>query len=147
VGTVYCPASHDYIALVNSKGGVEGHKLKALEIDHEYKVPPAVEAYERHKKDGAVTMMICWMPASAASSTTYWRAGRSRMGSSSLGTDLVVGKKRVPSPAAGMTAFRTGVIGVIARPFYHRRQLGTTKRLLPLIQLSRGKAYTGTSMV
>jgi len=62
VGTVYCPASHDYIALVNSKGGVEGHKLKALEIDHEYKVPPAVEAYERHKKDGAVTMMIYGTP-------------------------------------------------------------------------------------
>ena len=42
VGTVICPAMHDYIALVNSKGGVEGRKIKALEIDHEYKVPPAV---------------------------------------------------------------------------------------------------------
>ena len=40
VGTVLCPGMHDYIALVNSKGGVEGHKIKALEIDHEYKVPP-----------------------------------------------------------------------------------------------------------
>ena len=28
VGTVLCPGSHDYFALVNSKGGVEGHKLK-----------------------------------------------------------------------------------------------------------------------
>ena len=55
VGTVLCPGFHDYIALVNSKGGVEGHKIKALEIDHEYKVPPAVESYERHKKEGAVT--------------------------------------------------------------------------------------------
>ncbi len=26
VGTVLCPGFHDYIALVNSKGGVEGHK-------------------------------------------------------------------------------------------------------------------------
>jgi branched-chain amino acid transport system substrate-binding protein len=62
VGTVYCPGSHDYVALVNSKGGVEGHKIRALEIDHEYKVPPGVEAYERHKKDGAVTMMIYGTP-------------------------------------------------------------------------------------
>src|SRR5947209_3728622 len=62
VGTVYCPAFHDYIALVNSKGGVEGFKIKALEIDHEYKVPPAVESYERHKKDGAVTMAIYGTP-------------------------------------------------------------------------------------
>src|SRR2546430_10623741 len=62
VGTVLCPAFHDYVALVNSKGGVEGFKLKALEIDHEYKVPPAVESYERHKKDGAVTMAIYGTP-------------------------------------------------------------------------------------
>jgi branched-chain amino acid transport system substrate-binding protein len=62
VGTVLCPGFHDYIALVNSKGGVEGHPIKALEIDHEYKVPPAVESYERHKKEGAVTMAIYGTP-------------------------------------------------------------------------------------
>jgi len=62
VGTVLCPGFHDYIALVNSKGGVDGHPLKALEIDHEYKVPPAVESYERFKKEGAVTMAIYGTP-------------------------------------------------------------------------------------
>jgi branched-chain amino acid transport system substrate-binding protein len=62
VGTVLCPGFHDYIALVNSKGGVEGHKIKALEIDHEYKVPPAVESYERHKKEGAVSMSVYGTP-------------------------------------------------------------------------------------
>jgi branched-chain amino acid transport system substrate-binding protein len=62
VGTVLCPGTHDYIALINSKGGVEGHKIKGIEIDHEYKVPPGVEAYERHKKEGAVTMSIYGTP-------------------------------------------------------------------------------------
>src|SRR5437867_374156 len=62
VGTVLCPGFHDYVALVNSKGGVEGRMLKVLEIDHEYKVPPGVEAYERHKKDGAVSMAIYGTP-------------------------------------------------------------------------------------
>ncbi len=62
VGTVLCPAFHDYIALVNSKGGVDGHPIRAIEIDHEYKVPPAVESYERHKKEGAVTMAIYGTP-------------------------------------------------------------------------------------
>src|SRR5262245_49183962 len=62
VGTVLCPGMHDYFALVNSKGGVEGYTLKALEIDHEYKVPPAVESYERHKKEGAVTMAVYGTP-------------------------------------------------------------------------------------
>jgi branched-chain amino acid transport system substrate-binding protein len=28
VGVVYCPAIQDYIDLVNSKGGVEGYKIK-----------------------------------------------------------------------------------------------------------------------
>ncbi len=62
VGTVLCPAFHDYVALVNSKGGVEGFRIKAIEIDHEYKVPPAVESYERHKKEGAVTMAVYGTP-------------------------------------------------------------------------------------
>jgi len=62
VGTVLCPGFHDYIALVNSKGGVEGHKIKAPEIDNEYKVPPAVESYERHKKEGAVTISVYGTP-------------------------------------------------------------------------------------
>ena len=62
VGVALCPAIHDYIALVNSKGGVEGYRIKALEVDHEYKVPPAVESYERHKKEGAVSIMVYGTP-------------------------------------------------------------------------------------
>ena len=66
VGTVLCPAYHDYVALVNSKGGVEGYKVKALEIDHEYKVPPAMEAHERYKKDWAILHSIYGTPQTAA---------------------------------------------------------------------------------
>jgi branched-chain amino acid transport system substrate-binding protein len=62
VGTVLCPGLHDYIALVNSKGGVDGHPIRAIEIDHEYKVPPGVESYERHKKEGAVTIAVYGTP-------------------------------------------------------------------------------------
>jgi branched-chain amino acid transport system substrate-binding protein len=62
VGTVLCPGFHDYVALVNSKGGVEGHRIKALEVDHEYKVPPAVESYERFKQEGAVSIAVYGTP-------------------------------------------------------------------------------------
>jgi branched-chain amino acid transport system substrate-binding protein len=62
VGVVLCPGYHDYVNLVNSKGGINGHKIRAMEIDHEYKVPPAVEAYERHKKEGAVVMGVYGTP-------------------------------------------------------------------------------------
>src|SRR5947199_6472680 len=62
VGIRICPAFQDYINLINSKGGVEGFKIKAPEIDNEYKVPPAVEAYERQKQAGAVSMSLYGTP-------------------------------------------------------------------------------------
>ena len=66
VGVHLCPGYHDYIALLNSKGGIEGYKVKVIEIDHEYKVPPAMEAHERFKKDGAVLEGIYGTPQTAA---------------------------------------------------------------------------------
>jgi branched-chain amino acid transport system substrate-binding protein len=66
VGIRLCAAIQDYINLVNSKGGVEGYKIKADEIDHEYKVPQGMEAYERAKKDGAVSYMIYGTPHAQA---------------------------------------------------------------------------------
>jgi len=62
VGTILCPGFNDYIALVNSKGGVDGHKIVAHEVDHEYKVPPAVESYERFKQEGAVSIAVYGTP-------------------------------------------------------------------------------------
>jgi branched-chain amino acid transport system substrate-binding protein len=66
VGVNLCPAIRDYINLVNSKGGIEGYKVKLDELDHEYKVPAAVEAYERHKAEGAVSIMIYGTPQTQA---------------------------------------------------------------------------------
>ena len=65
-GTTLCPAYHDYVALVNSKGGVEGFKIRVIEIDHEYKVPPAMEAHERFKKEGAIFHSVYGTPQIAA---------------------------------------------------------------------------------
>src|ERR1700755_3099797 len=46
------------------------------------------------------------MPASLASSTTYWISGLSTMVSISFGIALVAGRTRVPRPATGKTALR-----------------------------------------
>lgn len=46
--------------------------------------------------------------AHGASSTTYWMADLSTTGGISFGVALVADGKRVPSPAAGTTALRTG---------------------------------------
>src|SRR3981081_3059869 len=50
--------------------------------------------------------MKCSMPASLASSTTYWISGLSTMVSISFGIALVAGRTRVPRPATGKTALR-----------------------------------------
>jgi len=62
VGIRICPAQQDYFALMNQKGGIEGFKILAPEIDNEYKVPPAVEAYERQKQQGAISMALYGTP-------------------------------------------------------------------------------------
>ena len=65
-GVVLCPAMHDYYDLVNAGGGVEGYTIKADEIDNEYKVPQAVEAYQRHKQEGAALMTLYGTPMTVA---------------------------------------------------------------------------------
>ena len=52
-----------------------------------------------------VMKIMSVMPAAAASSTAYWISGLSTTGSISFGLALVAGRKRVPSPATGNTAF------------------------------------------
>ena len=66
VGTALCPAVHDYIALINSQGGVDGWKINDPEIDQQYKVPLAVEAYAREKQEGAIGIMIYGTPITEA---------------------------------------------------------------------------------
>jgi branched-chain amino acid transport system substrate-binding protein len=61
-GIAICPGIADYYELVNSKGGIDGYKIKYMEIDHEYKVPAGVEAYQVEKKEGAVSIMVYGTP-------------------------------------------------------------------------------------
>ena len=61
-GVAICPAIQDYYDLVNSKGGVEGYRIKYTEIDHEYKVPQGVEAYQTEKREGAISIMVYGTP-------------------------------------------------------------------------------------
>lgn len=66
VGVNLCPGYHDYVNVTNSKGGVEGFKIRVIEVDNEYKVPPAMEAHERFKKEGAVLEGLYGTPQTAA---------------------------------------------------------------------------------
>src|SRR5712691_7117849 len=57
VGIHICPGILDYVKLVNKQGGVKGHTLRYIEVEHGYKVDRGVEAYERLKRDGAVALL------------------------------------------------------------------------------------------
>src|SRR5262245_33035513 len=66
VGVEICPGVTDYIKLVNKKGGVAGHKLEYIEIEHGYLVDRGVEAYERLKRDGVVATLDYGTPIAYA---------------------------------------------------------------------------------
>jgi branched-chain amino acid transport system substrate-binding protein len=66
VGTVICPAAHDYFQYANLKGMLDGYTIDHPEIEMGYKVPPAVEAYERFKQQGAVIMQVYGTPQTHA---------------------------------------------------------------------------------
>jgi branched-chain amino acid transport system substrate-binding protein len=51
---------------VNSRGGVDGHRIRVVELDHEDKVPPAIEGYARFKKAGAVLVGLYGTPQTYA---------------------------------------------------------------------------------
>ena len=65
-GVPFCTAEHDYVAVINSKGGVGGYKIVLNEIDNAYQVPPAIEAFERHRQMGVVSYLIWGTPQALA---------------------------------------------------------------------------------
>src|SRR6201988_1082376 len=120
VGVFLCPGYHDYIALLNSKGGIEGYKIRVVEIDHEYKVPPAMEAHERFKLEGAVLESLYGTPQTAAL-TKKLEEDKLLGTSPGFGTSAAADGKKFPyvfpiaasywSPAAGSIAFAKKALG------------------------------------
>ena len=66
IGTNACLGASDYIELMNSKGGVDGHPIKLVDIDYAYEVPKGVAAYEEMKRQGAVAAFCGGTPLALA---------------------------------------------------------------------------------
>ncbi len=62
IGPYVSAGVNDYVKLINSRGGVDGHKIVLYERDHKYKVPLAVEAYEEFKGKGIVAFLSYGTP-------------------------------------------------------------------------------------
>ncbi len=54
VGKPYAQGVRDYVALTNSKGGINGKEIKLIDVDYAYKIPEAVSAYKRMKEEQVV---------------------------------------------------------------------------------------------
>ena len=54
VGKPYAQGVRDYVALTNSKGGINGKQIKLIDVDYGYKIPEAVSAYKRMKEEQVV---------------------------------------------------------------------------------------------
>ncbi len=66
IGQPFKAGFEDYIRLVNRRGGVEGHPINPIIIEHSYEVPKGVDAYERMKREGAVMILTYGTPIAAA---------------------------------------------------------------------------------
>lgn len=60
VGVKVCPAVHDYFELLNAGGGLNGIKIEAIEIEHKYAVPMAVEGYKKFKDRDKVVVILSY---------------------------------------------------------------------------------------
>jgi branched-chain amino acid transport system substrate-binding protein len=66
IGTNLCAGFADYVELINSKGGLEGHPIKLVDIDYAYEVPKGVAGYEEMKRQGTVVIVCGGTPIALA---------------------------------------------------------------------------------
>ena len=60
VGKPYAQGVRDYVELTNSGGGINGKRIKLIDVDYGYKIPEAVAAYKRLVSDENVVMISGW---------------------------------------------------------------------------------------
>jgi branched-chain amino acid transport system substrate-binding protein len=62
----YSQGQRDYLALINERGGINGHKIQAEIVDTGNATQRGIEAYERFKREGAVLIDPLSTPVSRA---------------------------------------------------------------------------------
>jgi branched-chain amino acid transport system substrate-binding protein len=62
----YSQGQRDYVTLVNGRGGVGGHSIELIILDHGNDVARGIEAYQRVKNEGAVLVDFLSTPVSRA---------------------------------------------------------------------------------
>jgi branched-chain amino acid transport system substrate-binding protein len=60
VGTPYAEGEKAYVEYINSKGGVNGHKIELIGDDYAYKIPEAQKLYQKLKSSDKVSAILGW---------------------------------------------------------------------------------------
>jgi branched-chain amino acid transport system substrate-binding protein len=60
VGRPYAQGVKDHIAYVNANGGINGKRIRLLDVDYGYKIPEAIAAYKRLVTDEKVLLISGW---------------------------------------------------------------------------------------
>lgn len=60
VGVPFAEGARAHIDAVNAAGGIDGRKIKLLDIDYAYQIPRAIEAYNKLVKQDRVVAIIGW---------------------------------------------------------------------------------------
>jgi len=60
VGKSYAQGVRDAVEWVNTHGGVNGKRIKLVDVDYGYKIPEAVAAFKRMVNDDKVVMIAGW---------------------------------------------------------------------------------------
>jgi branched-chain amino acid transport system substrate-binding protein len=58
IGQGISEGTADWVAYKNAQGGINGRKIKLIEVESEYQVPKAVAAYQQLKAAGAVAIIV-----------------------------------------------------------------------------------------
>lgn len=66
VTTGYIQGQRDYIALINSQGGIDGHPIEATVVDTGNQPQRGIEAYNRVRRDGAILVDFLSTPVANA---------------------------------------------------------------------------------
>src|SRR5512144_556983 len=60
VGKPFAVGVRDGVAWTNENGGINGKKVRLIDVDYGYKIPEAVAAYKRMVGDDKVIMINGW---------------------------------------------------------------------------------------
>lgn len=62
----YSQGQRDYLTLINDQGGINGHRVEGIVVDHGNQPQRGIEAYNRVSRDGAVLVDFLSTPVSRA---------------------------------------------------------------------------------